>query len=172
MTVVNTDYLDKINEQLSGITDLLDKYCEEIQKGVDTLKDQSQDFLDEKMEELGDKATEKLAPVRQGIIDALKPQVETIKAKIAPIEAIMNALPPSADLGALVSIVTDIATVLIQPYQPYIDLLTILPPKVTELSNNIQAIVNYSPNITVPTGVTVPTPNISCEPITPSDIGL
>lgn len=175
MGVINTEQLDKIDAQLSGITQTLDDIFAELQNQIDSAGSTAQQILDDKAEEVSQKMTEKLNPIRQAIIDCFHAQVEKIEEKIAPIEPILSMFPISISLDtscltAIVDALTAIKDIIVAPYTPYIELITTIVPKIMSISANIQKIVNYSPTLNLPDGVTMPSLTIDVAPITPNDI--
>lgn len=166
MAVLNTEFIDKINEQLEGIITYIDNYVNLIETEIESGKDKAQQIANEKMEQLSDKLTEKLLPIRQKIIDIFKAQYQSALEKIKPIEPLVNA---DVSLDTIVDIVKSIIAILIAPYQPAIQFTTEVIPKVIELSNNLQKIANYQPTINIP-GVEIPPLNVNIPPITPGDI--
>lgn len=167
MSVINTNQIDKFNNQLESITDTLDGYFADLQKQIDNSSNNVQNILDESCKDISDKITEQLAPIRQQIINIFKGQYTIIEEKISPILPLVNA---SVSLDTVVDIVTSIIAIITAPYQPYIQITTQLIPLVLELSSNIQKIVNYSPKINLPDGIVMPNLEIDIEPITAEDI--
>lgn len=175
MGAIDTTSLDNINAQLEGITTVLDGYFETIEKEIlGANRDKAQQILDEKAQEISNKLSKRIQPIRQKVIDLLKAQVEKITEKVAPLLPLWKIVQGEVTLDpmALVEPLIAICEVLVAPYQPYLDLATEVAPKLVELSNNLSKIASYSPSIDLPEGINPPTFNIPIEPITPSDIGL
>ena len=174
MSAIDTKSLDNINEQLEGITSVLDDYFNTIEKEINQAQDIAQSIIDEKTEEISKKIEDRIKPIRQKVVDTLKGQVEIITDKVAPIKPLWKILQGEITLDPtnLIQPIIDICTVLTAPYQPWIDLATEVAPKLVTLSENLQKIANYSPKIELPTGVTAPSLSIQIEPITLNDIGL
>lgn len=173
MATINTDQLDKINEQLEGVLTMLDDYCEEIQKQIDVAPDKAQEILDAKMQQISDSLQERGNTIRQRCINFLKPQMAKIKEKIKPIlplvELLQGGIKP--DFGAIIETLMLIIEILIAPYQPYIDFITQLPPKLITLSNNLMKLATWRPNLRPPKeGIVIPTPKVEIKEITMGDI--
>ena len=175
MAVVNIEQLDKINEQLEGIRTSLDDLFENIQRQIDKTKTITQDEIDKSGEFVSEKLNTQLNLIRNKIIDIFHSQVEVIRTKIAPIEPIISMFPISVslDTGCLTNIVdalTAIKDIIIAPYEPYIEFITVIVPKIITLSNNIQTLATYEPSLILPEGITPPTISVSVQPITEQDI--
>lgn len=167
MATINIEMIDKINEQLKGITSYLDEYCLAIQSEIDDAGEQAQEILNEKMDELGENLTEKLEPIREKIIDIFRKQYQKAMEKLSPIEPLLNI---SLSIDTVVSVVENIIKIITAPYQPLIEFISQVIPKVLELSDNLQKVANYQPQIPLPPNITMPPLNVDIEPITPSDI--
>lgn len=166
MAMINTDALDKINEQLNGLINYMDAYAEEIQTEINNAGSKAQEVADEKMAELSSLMSQKLNIIRGQIIDTFSAQYQVALNKIEPIEPLLNV---SISLDTVVSVVQSIINIITAPYQPIIDFTTQIIPKVMELSANLQTIASYQPSIDVP-GVDIPPLEIEVDPITPGDI--
>lgn len=166
MATINTEAIDKINEQLNGFTEYIDAYMVDLQKEIENAGESAQEVLNEKMNVLSTQLTQELNPVRQKIIDIFKSQYQSALEKIKPIEPLLNV---SLSLDTVVSVVKSIINILTAPYQPIIEFTTEVIPKVLELSANLQKVANYKPSLNVP-NVEVPPLQIDIEPISPSDI--
>lgn len=166
MSIVPLETLDNINEQLENIIDLLDGYQDELQKLVDQDSEIAQQKINELMEKIGDRISEKLKPVRDKAESALKPPLEKAKVIVEPIKQILDLLPINPDLSAIVEVLTIALDIITKPYQPLIDLITQIPPKVAQLNDNIQTIANYQIRVdTSKSHLTVPPLDIDIEPI-------
>lgn len=174
MGAIDTTSLDNINKQLEGITGVLDQYFEEIEKEINAAGEYAQEILDEKAAEISDQLSERIKPIRQKVIDLMKPQVEIITQKIAPLLPLWKILQGEVTLDPLnlLQPIFDICAVLTAPYQPWLDLATEVAPKLATLSNNLQKLASYQPKINLPDGVKPPSFDIKIDPITPKDIGL
>ena len=82
MSTINTDQLDKINEQIEGILSLLDNYFESIQKQIDLAPEKAAQIAQEKCDELSADVNLRGTAIRQKCIDFLKPQLAKIIEKI------------------------------------------------------------------------------------------
>lgn len=164
MSIINIEQLDKVNEQLEAITSLLDEYCEALNKEIDSYVSQGQEAVQEKIDEevqkLSDKVTEKAEPIRKKLINVLHSQYEKIEEKIKPIKPLVNA---NISLNTVVDIVKSMIAIMTYPYQPYIEYLTILAPKLLELSNNLQTLATYQPTLTIPEEIKVQIPPLSAN---------
>lgn len=166
MAVINTEAIDKINKQLDGLIEYMDAYSLQIQTEINNAGANAQKVADEQMEELSRNITEKLSTIRGQIIDIFHSQYQVAMEKIKPIEPLLNI---TISLDTVVDVVKSIIEIMTAPYQPIIEFTTQIIPKVVELSNNLQKIASYQPNIEVQ-GVDIPTLNINVDPITPGDI--
>ena len=167
MATINLEMIDKINQQLDGITDYIDEYMLVIEDDIKNAGDKAQVVANEKMELLSTNITQKLQPIREKIINIFKAQYQSGLEKIKPIEPLLNV---SLSIDTVVSVVQSIINIIIAPYQPIIEFTTQVIPKVVELSNNMQRIANYQPNIPEIPNVEIPPLNVEIEPITPADI--
>lgn len=164
MSLLNTEYIDKINDQLEGITLYIDGYLSDI--NTDLTKQEIQKELDNKMKILNDDVSLKLNTIRNKVVEIFKSQYQSALEAIKPIEPILNV---DLNIDTVVSVVESIITILTKPYQPIITFTNEIIPKVITLSDNIQKIATYQPNVNIP-DVNVPSLNIQVEPITASDI--
>ena len=175
MATINTNQLDKINAQLEGIISYLDNYCALVQEEIDGAGDKAQELINVKMAELSANIQSKADPIRAKIISIFKYQYAKATEKIAPVKTLMDMFPISIslDLSCLTAIYDALVAakdILIAPYQPVIEFTTQVVPKVLELSSNLQTLASYSPSITLPEGVTMPSLSVTIEPITAGDI--
>ena len=169
MATINEEQIDKINDQLDGIIDYLDAKASMFQNIATQAGNNAQQAIDDAAAELSEDINNKLSDIRQKIIDIFSAQYSIAMEKIAPIESLLNALPISADLGAVVNVLTSVVNIITAPYQPIIDFTTKIIPKVLTLSSKLQTIASYQPSIDIP-NVEVPPLEISVEPITATDI--
>lgn len=169
MATINTEQIDKINEQLDGIIEYIDASTSVFQDIATAAGNDAQEAINKAADDLSEKINSQLGQIRQKIIDIFSAQYAIATAKIAPIKSLLDALPISADLGAVVNVLTSVVNILTAPYQPVIEFLTQVIPKVLELSSKLQTIASYQPSIDIP-NVEVPPLDISVEPITASDI--
>ena len=169
MSTINTDQIDNINEQLDGIIDYINSYTNTFQDMVNIAGNNAQEAIDNAAADLSNEINEQLSVIRTKIINIFSAQYQIAMEKIAPIQAILEALPISADLGAIVSVLTSVVDIITAPYQPIIEFTTQIIPKVLELSSKLQTIASYRPTIDIP-GIEPPEFDISIEPITAEDI--
>lgn len=182
--------LDKINEQLEGITAYIDSWAQYIQTELNNAaafgQEQAQQVINEKMDELSEKITEKLQPVRDKIVNIFKAQIQEVKAKLdkytAPIKPFVTidytsgTVTPNvpADPSELVEVVKAVILMLVpSPAVEFaIRFQTEVFPRIQQLSDNIQTLAAYQPNIQPPAGIdiTIPALAVNIEPITLADI--
>ena len=167
MSTINTEMIDKLNAEINGVLTYADVITADINNEFEYAKNNTQELLNEKMAELGDKIIEKAEPIRQKIINIFSAQYQSALEKIEPIEPLLNM---SISLDTVVDAVKSIIEIITAPYQPIIEFTTEVIPKVLELSNNLQKLASYTPDINVPEGVEIPPLNIEIQPITPGDI--
>lgn len=143
---INVDQIDKINEQLEGLTSYVDNY-------VLDFEGKSQEYINLKMEDLNIYIEEKLNKIKDEKI------VPPIKSKYAGALYMIELLAPlaelslSADPTVLLDAIEKIIASIIGPYQPALDYIIAIVPKITELNNNIQTLATYQPTVT---GATIP----------------
>lgn len=146
MATINTEAIDKINDQLEALI----TYCD---AKTALLNNKSQPTVDAEMEKISLFITEKLQNIKDEKI------VPPLKAKFESVQPIIDLLKPlaefslSADPGVLLQAIQLIIGVITAPYQPAVDFITVLVPKVTELATNIQTVATYQPTVE---GATVP----------------
>lgn len=168
MSTINVEMIDKLKEQIEGITKYADNICANLNEKIKNKQpDEAQEIVDEKVDELSDEITKKGSKIKDKIVDTFKAQFASAKEKIKPIEPLLE-LNPSPD--TIVDIVKLIIEIITSPYQPIIDFTTEIIPKVSELSEELQKLSDYKPEIEAPEGVTVPSPSINIEPISAGDI--
>lgn len=148
---LNVEQIDKINEQLEGLTTYVDNYTSDFEG-------KSQTHVNAKMAELSVYIEGKLNKIKDEKI------VPPIKAKYAGALYMITLLAPLAELSltadpaVLLDAIEKIIATIIGPYQPAIDYITAIAPKIVELNDNIQEVATYQP---VVEGVTVPPLDIS-----------
>lgn len=167
MSVINEKQLDNINKQLEGVTHSLDKVFADLEKRLSKTNTVSQDEIDKLGEQVSEKLQLQTDKIRAKIIDVFSEQAKVIKKKIEPIEPLLNV---SLSIDTVVSVVKSIIDIITAPYEPYIEYTTNIMPKIIELSDNLQKIANYTPNVTLPEGINPPKINVKIEPITVKDI--
>lgn len=167
MSVINEKQLDNINKQLEGVTQSLDKVFADLEKRLANGNKVAQGEIDKVGEQVSEKLQVQTDKIRAKIIDIFSSQTTVIKEKIKPIEPLLNV---SLSLDTVVSVVKSIIDIITAPYNPYIEYISNIMPKITELSDNLQKIANYTPNVTLPEGITPPKINVKIEPITAKDI--
>lgn len=167
MSLMNTEVIDNINKQIEAVITTADNICDVINEEIAGKQSQAQDIVNKKVAELSDTINEKGNDIRNNIVDVFSSQYQSALKMIEPIEPLLNI---SITPNTVVSVVTSIVSIITKPYQPIIEFTTILIPKVLELSENLQKLATYQPQINVPEGVTIPSITIDIEPITASDI--
>ena len=144
MSTLGTN-LDKINEQLIGITDYIDVYTADFEG-------KSQDYIDSKMEVLSNDITEKLTDIKtKKIVPPVKKQYQQALAVVSLLQPLVSL--SVTDLPSVITAVTKIISIITAPYQPAIDLIAEVAPKLVTLNNNIQTVATYQPTVN---GVDVP----------------
>ena len=174
MSTINTEQLDKLEEQLNGIITYLDSFNETFNDIASSCGANAQAAINEAADKLSEKINTELDIIRTKIINVFHGQYEKAMEKIAPIEPILSMFPISISLStgcltAIVDALTAIKDIIIAPYAPIIEFTTQVIPKVLSLSSKLQTIASYRPSIEIP-NVEVPELNISVEPITAGDI--
>lgn len=146
MTTINTDAIDKINDQLTALI----TYCD--QKTA-LLNNKSQPTVDAEMEKISAFISEKLQNIKdEKIVSPLKSKFQTAKPIVDLLKPLVE-FSLSADPGALKEALEMVISHITAPYYPAIEFINILTPKVTELAANIQEVATYQPTVE---GVTVP----------------
>lgn len=144
--------LDKINDELEGINYYLDSV-------VYNLQGKTQDFVDAKMEALSTEVEAKLNKIKDlKIVPPLHAQYENALAQIALLQPLIEL--SIIDLPSVIEALTKIISIVTAPYQPAIDFVTEIAPKVGELGVNIVKIATYQP------------PTIQGVDISPFDIDI
>lgn len=167
MSVINEEQLDNINKQLEGVTKSLDDLFADLEKRLSKANTVAQEEIDKVGEQVSAKLQTQTDNIRAKIIDIFSGQTTVIKEKIKPIEPLLNV---TLNIDTVVSIVKSIIDIITAPYDPYIEYISNIMPKIIELSNNLQELAQYQPNIKLPEGVTPPKINVTIEPITSKDI--
>lgn len=167
MSLLNTEIIDNINNQIEGVMLYADNITDLINQEIANKQDQAQVIINSKIDELSTKISEKGNEIRNKTVDIFSAQYQSALEKIKPIEPLLNA---SVTPDTIVNVVKSIIAVLTAPYQPIIEFTIEVIPKVIQLSNNLQKLITYQPNINVPEGVNIPPLTINIEPITPQDI--
>lgn len=169
--MINKEQLEKYNDEIEAILEALDKDCETIQKMIDNAPQMAEEILKREIKKIGDLLTEKGNKIRDKLIGFLKPQLQWLKEKIKPI-LVLYDLVNNLSLDNIVQAVKEIIKLLIGPYEPYIKMLTELPPELVRLSNNLKKLVNWRPNIHLPEGVhiDIPIPEVDIKDITMGDL--
>lgn len=167
MSVINEKQLDNINEQLEGITKSLDDLFADLEKRLSKANTVAQEEIDKAGEQVSAKLQTQIDNIRAKIIDIFSSQTTVIKEKIKPIEPLLNV---TLSIDTVVSVVKSVIDIITAPYEPYIEYISNIVPKIIELSNNLQELAQYKPNINLPEGVTPPKINVNFKPITSQDI--
>ncbi len=151
--------LDKINDQLDGITGYIDMY-------VNNFEGKSQDYVDEQMVILSNDISNKLNNIKNiQLVPPLHVQYENATDQIAVLQPYLtvietlSSLSPT-DLGEVISALEEVRDALVSmmqiviaPYYPAVEFIVDIAPKIIELNNNIQTVATYQP--TIP-GVDIP----------------
>jgi hypothetical protein len=146
MATINTESIDKINDQLTALI----TYCD---SKTALLNNKSQTTVDAEMAKISAFISDKLQNIKDEKI------VPPLKAKFETVQPIIDLLKPlaefslSPDPGVLLQAIQLIIGAITVPYQPAVDFITVLAPKVNELATNIQTVATYQPVIE---GATVP----------------
>lgn len=164
---MNTEIIDKINEQIDGVITYADNITSLINEEIAATQGVAQEFIDEKAQELSQKISEKGNYIRDNIVDIFQAQYQTALEKVKPIQELAQM---SLSMDTILTVVQSIINIITAPYQPIIEFTTEIVPKVMELSNNLQKLANYQPAINLPDGVQPPKMDIEIEPITAADI--
>lgn len=167
MALMNTEVIDKINEQIDGIIAYADNITDLINEEIAATQGVAQEFIDEKAQELSEEISEKGAYIREKIVEIFKAQYQSALEKVKPIQELVNM---QLSMDTILTVVQSIINIIAAPYQPIIEFTTQVVPKVIELSNNLQKLASYQPNINLPDGIQPPKMDIEIEPITAADI--
>lgn len=149
--------LDKINLELEGVNDYLDKV-------VSNLNDKSQAYVDAKWAAINAEIEAKLNKIKDiKIVPPLHAQYEHSIASIALLQPLIEFLAILTDLdlsdipGALEAFkdgLMKIVSLITAPYQPAIDFGIEIVPKVIELGENLVEVATYQPPVIE--GITIP----------------
>ena len=174
MGTINTEQIDKIEEQLDGVITALDSYQNTLQNIANSAGENAQNAINEAMGKLSDTVNTQLNSIRQKVIDIFSAQYQIALEKIAPVKALMDMFPISIslDVGCLTAIydaLVQVKDILTAPYEPIIEFITVVIPKVLSISSKIQTVASYQPSFNIP-GVEVPPLEIDVAPITAGDI--
>jgi len=138
--------LDNINKELEGINDYLDKT-------VSNIADKSQAYVDAKWAAINTEIEAKLNKIKDiKIVPPLHAQYEHALAHIALLQPLIEL--NLIDLPSVIEGLTQIIAIVTAPYQPAIDFITEIAPKVVELGENLVEIATYQPPATP--GLTIP----------------
>ena len=158
MSVLGTN-LDKINEQLTGITDYIDGY-------VSNFDGKTQPYVDAQMDILETEVSGKLNSVKNiKIVPPLHNQYENSLATIEHFQPLIDfilaltelTIDPESIVTAVNTIkdgLIDTLGIITAPYQPAIDFGLEIVPKVAELGENLVEVATYQPPAVE--GVTIP----------------
>lgn len=177
------EILDKIDTQLDGVLSYLNNLTDLINEEIAQNVDNAQNIINEKVEQMSEKLTDKLQPIRDNIVSIFSSQVKVVKEKleeyIQPISAFVTinwatgsiTLNVPLDPNEIIDVVKGIILMLIpsSAIEFVTKFVTEVFPKISSISSKIQDIANYTPSITVP-DVTVPPLNVNIAPITLADI--
>ena len=177
------DVLDKIDAQLDGVIDYLDNLTTLINKEIASSGTKAQEVVNEKIEELSQKLTDKLQPIRNKLVATLSSQFQEVKAKvenaIAPISAFVTidwasgTVTPNipVDPAKIAEAAMGIISMLVPtaPIKFAVAMVTQIFPKVSSISDKILGIATYKPEITIP-DIVVPPLSVEITPITITDI--
>lgn len=177
------EILDKIDEQLDGITSYMDNLTELLNEELTEKRDQAQAIVNEKMTEFSSKLTDKLQPLRDKLVAIFSAQFAVVKEKveayIAPISAFVTidwstgTVTPNIPTNPadLANVVTGLILMFIPTpaIEFAVKFATEIYPKILVISNKIQTIATYQPQIEIP-DIEVPPLDVNVEPITLADI--
>ena len=160
-------FADKIKDGINLTNNTLGVDIIDFTKNV--VQNGTSKIVNETVDRISDNVNSKLAIIRQKIIDIFSAQYSSAMEKIAPVKAILDALPISANFGSIITALIAVIDVITAPYTPVIEFITQVIPKVLELSSKLQTIASYRPQINIP-NVEIPPLNINVEPISAKDI--
>lgn len=174
MATINTEQIDKINEQLDGVIDYIDASTSTFEALAKSAGPNAQQVIDDTMADLSANINNQLSLIRGKIVGIFHDQYAKAMEKIAPIEPILSMFPISISLDtscltAIVDALKAMADIITAPYQPVIEFTTQVIPKVLTSSAKLQTIASYQPTLDIP-NVEVPPLELSVEPITAGDI--
>lgn len=165
--------IDQINLALENITDTVKDNLEFVLKQKGEYNKEIQKKIDEKLIILSDKINAKLEVYRQDVIDCLKEQYLSSQYIMAFITPLINAEPSPENYLNLIKSIIGIIT---KPYEPIVQFITGLSPKLEELTKNINELATLSLQIQQEM-ISQKIPNydysklqIKIEPITMKDI--
>lgn len=143
--------LDKINKELEGINDYLDKTVSNFDK-------KTQAYVDEKWAAINAEIEAKLNKIKDiKIVPPLHAQYEHALATIALLKPLVEL--SIVDLPSVIDGLLKVVSIVTAPYQPAIDFITEIVPKVAELGTNLVEIATYQPPIVE--GVNIPPLNVN-----------
>ena len=129
--------LDKINKELEGVNDYLDKVVSDFDK-------KSQAYVDAKWTAINTEVEAKLNKIKDiKIVPPLHAQYEHALASIALLKPLVEL--SIVDLPSVIDGLTKIISIVTAPYQPAIDFITEIAPKVVELGENLVEVATYQP---------------------------
>lgn len=174
--------LDKIDTQLDGVISYMDNLTDLLNQEIEAHREIAQEIVNEKVQEFSTKLTNKLQPIRDKITDIFSSQFAVVKEKvnnyIAPISAFVTInwangtiTPNIPSIDDLLNVVTGIISMLVPTaaVEFAAKFATKIFPKILTVSNKIQTIATYKPQIDVP-DIEVPPLDVNIDPITLQDI--
>lgn len=167
--MINKEQLEKYNDEIEAILEALDKDCETIQKMIDNAPQTAEEILQREIDKMEKVLQEKGDTIRGKLIGFLKPQLQWLKEKIKPVIVLYNLIN-NLSMDTILDAVKEIIKLLLGPYEPYVKMLTELPPELVRLSKNLKKLVNWRPKITPPEGIVVPIPEVDIKDITMADL--
>lgn len=168
MEVINTEVIDKIDEQVESLKDFLDNSLSTLKEKQEKGETIVQEEVDRVINESEARINEYLQKIRQKIIDTFK---ELYKNTLEQYTVLLTLINPPTDLGSVISWITKVIeyffpqTKVVKLVAAMADILA----KVANISNNLLAIASYQTSITIP-NITIRPLNINIDPITPEDI--
>ena len=129
--------LDKINKELEGVNHYLDKVVSDFDK-------KSQAYVDAKWAAINAEIEAKLNKIKDiKIVPPLHAQYEHALASIALLKPLVEL--SIVDLPSVIDGLLKVVAIITAPYQPAIDFITEIAPKVVELGENLVEVATYQP---------------------------
>lgn len=160
--------IDDLNETLVNIRENAIKTLTALETDANTSREALQKKVDDVCTRFSQNINKKLDKQRTFLINVLHQGYLSSNEVISLLKPIVEA--NVTDLGSVINLVKKIQAFYTKPYQTAVEFITILTPKLTELSTNIVAlgaIPSYIPEIE---GVNFDKLNITMKPITIDNI--
>lgn len=184
MSSVSQEQVQDIIDQINGLADWMDDFCDGLealcdeyqnpgQKVVDDLTEKYiQPLIDEKMEQLEQAINYELDRIRDKVIEVFKGQYKEMEKFMIPLKAIYDLLQlnPSS-VSEIWDALKTIIEYLGSPYAKMAVSLSDVVETALDISDSLVEIASYRPTLSIPIpDIEIPTLDIHVEPITAEDI--